>query len=113
MWNVIDKDGYKIYLSNIIDLQLKVFDKQTYSEIYVNYKGYNIVYTMEIWEFGYQCQEWSIKEKMHGDSLKHPEKMYFTVEKKDERAFIDLIYFFINENDADGMIGEDCKVDNW
>ena len=113
MWKVIDKGGYELYTNEKIDLQLKVFDKQTYSEIYVNYKGYNITFAMEVWEFGSECQDWSIDENMHGDAVKHPEEMYFTVKRKDERAFIDLIYFFINETDADGMIGEDCKIHNW
>ena len=113
MWKVIDKGGYELYTNEKIDLQLKVFDKQTYSEIYVNYKGYNITCAMEVWEFGSECQEWNIDEKMYGDAVKHPEEMYFTVEKKDERAFIDLIYFFINETDADGMIKDRYKIHNW
>ena len=113
MWKVIDNGEYELYINEKIDLQLKVVDKQTYSEIHVNYKGYNITFAMEVWEFGSECQDWSIDENMHGDAVKHQEEMYFTVKKKDERAFIDLIYFFINETDADGMIGEDCKIHNW
>lgn len=113
MWKVTDKGEYKLYISEKIDLQLKIFDKQNYSEVHVNYKGYNIAFAMGIWEFGYECQEWNIDEKMHGDAVKHPEEMYFTVEKKDERTFIDLIYFFISETDADGMIEERDKIHNW
>jgi hypothetical protein len=113
MWKVIDKDGYKLYINEEIDLQLKVVDKKNYSEIHVNYKGYNIIFAMEVWEFGSECQGWDIDEKMNGDAVKHQEEMYFTVEKKDERAFIDLIYFFIKENNADGMIGDECKIYKW
>jgi hypothetical protein len=113
MWKVIDKGNYKLYVNEKMDLQLKIFDKQTYSEIHVNYKGYNVIFTMEVWEFGSECQEWNINEKMHGDAVKHQDEMYFTVDKKDERSFIDLIYFFLNENNADGMIEKDCKIHNW
>lgn len=91
MWNTIDQDGFKLYVHEKIDLQLKVFDKQNYSKIYINYKGYNIAFAMEIWKFGNECREWNINEKIHGDILKHPKEMFFTVDKKDECAFIDLI----------------------
>ena len=82
-------------------------------EIYVNYKGYNIIFAMEVWGFGVECHEWNIKEKIKGDAIKSPAQIYFVVDKTYESAFIDLIYFFLNENNADGMIREECKILNW
>jgi hypothetical protein len=114
MWDIIDMNTYKLYMSKKINLQLKVFDKHDYSEIYVNYKGYNIIFDMGIWGFGMDLEEWNIDIQMHGDVLKGASQMYYTVSKKDERAFIDLIYFFIKESpNADGMIREDCRIENW
>lgn len=116
LWNIINKDTYKLYINTKIDsLELKVFDKRDYSEIYVNYKGYNIIFAMEVWEFGREQEEWNINDvKMHGNVVKEASQMYYTVSKKDERAFIDLIYFFIKEStNADGMISEDCRIENW
>lgn len=57
--------------------------------------------------------EWNIEVQMHGDVKKHTSEMYYTISKKDEKAFIDLIYFFISENDADGMIREESKKQKW
>jgi len=113
MWEIIDKGDYKLYVHQKIDLQLKIFDRQTYCEVHINYKGHNITFSMGIWDFRYACEEWKIKEKMSGNP-KHEEEMYFTVEKNTEKAFADLIYFFLNErNKGDAMMRETNKIQNW
>ena len=113
MWKVLDKGDYLLYVFEEIDLQIKVFDKQAYSEIYINYKGYNIAFSMGFWGFGYECQNRNIHTSLHGDAVKHQDDMYFTVQKKDERGFVDLIFFFLVESYADGMLGEDSRIKNW
>lgn len=114
LWDVIDKDTYKLYINKKMNsLELKVYDKNKYSEIYLNYKGYNIIDPMEVWEFFTYREEWNIEAHMHGYSLKNASQMYYTVGKKDERAFIDLIYFFISENQSDTMLKAKYKIENW
>ena len=112
MWEIIDKNYYKLYISNKINLEIKVFDRQDYSDIYLNYKGYNILDCMGIWGFGMDIEEWDIKCKIH-DDIKHPDEIYYSVDKKDERGFIDLIFFFLNEMHADGMISKEYEIQNW
>lgn len=113
LWDIIDKEIYKLYINKKINsLELKVYDKNEYSEIYLNYKGYNLIFSMEMWEFFTYKEEWNIKVDLHGD-LKRPSLLYYTVSQKDERKLIDLIYFFIKENDADAMIKEKDRIENW
>ena len=112
MWNIIDKKAYKLALNKNLELKLKIFEKQDGNAVYVNYKGYNIVFAMEVWGVGAECKEWEINEKMVGDPVKDIRNVHFLVDKSVTNAFMDLIYFFAQENDADGMIKNECKL-NW
>lgn len=112
MWDIIDKCSYKLFINKNIELKLKVVTKDNYSEVYVNYKGYNVVFQMEVWEFGYECREWDIHEKMIGNPVTDPVGMHFIVDLKDTGAFIDLIYFFLNENGCDGMLRKECFINH-
>ncbi|KHD35042.1 hypothetical protein NL50_15310 [Clostridium acetobutylicum] len=67
---------------------------------------------MGIWGFGMNLEDWDIKYKIHGD-IKHIDEMYYSVDKNDERSFIDLVFFFIKETNADGMISEEYKIQSW
>lgn len=109
MWDIIKKQDYKLYKSQYIDLKLKVYEAEVVDRIYVNYKGYNLTVPMAIWEFGAECIEWSINVKMVGND---PFDKYFVVDKKDTVAFIDLIYFFMIENNVDVLLQERYKA-NW
>ncbi|WP_018781737.1 hypothetical protein [Bacillus sp. 95MFCvi2.1] len=41
------------------------------------------------------------------------QEWYYIVDKKDLRLFVDLIYFFIEELDADKMISPKLGVKGW
>ncbi len=112
MWDSIDKENYKIFVNTNIDLMLKIIKVENHHEIHINYKGYNIAFPMEVWGFGSACEEWGIREKLEGDPVKDPANIFFVIEIADTRAFMDLIYFFITENNADGMLREECQA-NW
>lgn len=112
MWNVVDEGGFKLFTNKKINLKIKVYEEGAKSKIYVNYKGYNIIFAMEVWGFGMECQEWDIHEKMQGDPVKNSADMCFIVDSLCIGPFIDLIYFFIIENSADQMLREECQV-NW
>ncbi|HBF36801.1 MAG TPA: hypothetical protein DDW50_05725 [Firmicutes bacterium] len=112
MWNIIEKKTHKLYISDQINLEIKVFDRHDYSDIYLNYKGYNILFSMGVWGFGMDLEEWDIQCELHGDT-EHLDEMYYSVDKKNERALVDLIFFFLNETNADGMISEEYKIKNW
>ena len=58
----------------------------------------------------YDCKEWGIQEKLNGNVVQTPADIYFTVDKKDTGAFIDLIYFFLMERGHDSMLGERYRV---
>ncbi len=65
-----------------------------------------------VWKFGYECREWDIHEKMIGNPVTDPVGMHFIVDLKDTGAFIDLIYFFLNENGCDGMLRKECFINH-
>lgn len=111
MWNAIEKKIYKLYISDKMNLEIKVFDRHEHSDIYLNYKGYNILLCMGVWGFGMDLEEWDIQCELHGDT-EHPDEMYYSVHKKNERALVDLIFFFLNETNADDMIDEKYKIEN-
>ncbi|MCM1183347.1 MAG: hypothetical protein NC337_08240 [Roseburia sp.] len=111
MWNVVDENDYKLFISKKIDLKIKVCEEGEDSKVYVNYKGYNIVFVMEVWGFGMECEEWDIQERMRGDVVKNPADVCFVIRSLYTRPFIDLIYFFIVENSADSMLREEYRVE--
>ena len=85
------------------------YEYEKTDKVYINYKGYNLTVPMVVWEFEAECLEWSIKNvKMEGDT---PFNKHFVVGKKDSDVFLDLIYFFLVENDSDAMIQERYKAE--
>lgn len=52
MWNIFEKEKYTLYVNKFIDLKIKVYEENNKSKIYINYKGYNVAFSMFIWEFG-------------------------------------------------------------
>lgn len=110
MWETISNGRYKIFISKQLELKLSVLAEASTSRVYVNYKGYNIAFAMEIWGFGAECSSWDIKEQMIGSVPDNPSNVYFLIQSADTRAFLDLVYFFLKENNADGMIREDYKI---
>ena len=109
MWDIIKKQNYKLYKNKNIDLKIKVYEYEKTDKVYINYKGYNLTVPMVVWEFEAECLAWSIKNvKMEGDT---PFNKHFVVGKKDYDVFLDLIYFFLVENDSDAMIQERYKAE--
>lgn len=109
MWKIEYSINYKLYLSDKIDLKIKILYKNDKDvDVYLNYKGYNIFECMVIWGFGIDLEEWNIKYDVHDN--KKPSEIYYSVKREDERAFVDLIYFFISETDGDAMISEEYKI---
>ena len=108
MWKVKEKNGAQWYISDVC--QLKIINNKDNYNIWVNYKGFNIAMPMGMWGFGEEVSERGIRYGIKGDSI---EDWYFVVEKKDFDLFVDLIYFFIHENDADKMINPSLKIKKW
>ncbi len=90
--------------------QLKVIETNGYMQIWINYKGYNIVMPMMMWEFDTEPMDRKINFDVAGESF---ENWYFTVAKEDFSLFADLIYFFLTEHDADRMINPDLVITKW
>lgn len=90
--------------------QLKVIETDSVMQIWINYRGYNIVEPMMIWEFFAEPQELEIEFHIDGDSSKN---RFITVNKEDFPLFADLIYLFLTENDADRMISPDLAITKW
>ena len=110
MWNIINQGDYNIFSNKKIALRIKVIKKEKCAEIYVDYKGYNTAFIMEVWGLGDECKEWEINEKMYGDPVKNPTGIFFVVDLENVRAFIDLIYFFLIENNDEKMLKEEYKI---
>ena len=47
---------------------------------------------------------------MYGDPVKNPIGIFFVVDLENVRAFIDLIYFFLIENNDEKMLKEEYKI---
>lgn len=110
MWDIIEKEGYKLYISTKIDLKLRIYEEEDVDKIYINYKGYNIAVPMLIWEFDAECADWSIETEAGCNEKEEDNSEFFLVQKADRRPFIDLIYFFMIENNVDLMLKERYKV---
>lgn len=108
IWQIKEKEDVLWYTSDAC--QLKIIDNGNEENIWINYKGYNIVMPMEMWEFGEEITERGIKYHVAGGRF---EDWYYVIDKKDLRLFIDLIYFFIKEHDSDGMIHPHLRVKEW
>ena len=52
MWNIINQGDYNIFSNKKIALRIKVIKKEKCAEIYVDYKGYNTAFIMEVWGLG-------------------------------------------------------------
>lgn len=110
MWETITNGRYSIFINKQLELKISVSDDINANRVYVNYKGYNIAFAMEMWGFGAECLSWDIKEQIIGSVPDSASTVYFLIQSADTRAFLDLVYFFLKENNADGMIREEYKI---
>lgn len=108
IWKIEEKEDVLWYTSDVC--QLKLIRAENRINIWLNYKGYNIIMPMGMWGFDEEIAERGIKYSIQGDSM---ESWYFDIENKDLRLFTDLIYFFIKEHNADEMINLDLAIKKW
>lgn len=108
LWKIERVGDVMLYTSDKCQLRLK--EEAGAVNIWLNYKGYNIVMPMEMWGFSDEISERGIAYEIAGDRM---ESWYFVVSKKDLRIFVDLVYFFLQEHNADMMINPDLIIDKW
>jgi hypothetical protein len=108
LWKIEKAGDVMWYTSDMCQLRLK--EEADTVNIWINYKGYNIVMPMEMWGFSDEVSERGITYDIAGDKM---ESWYFVIPKKDLRIFVDLVYFFIQEQNADMMINSDLFIDKW
>lgn len=108
IWEMENRNGYQWYKSDVCNLKTKSNGDTV--DVWLNYKGYNIIMPMEIWGFTDEISERAINFKVEGDDMTN---WYYVVKEKDLRLFIDLIYFFIREHNADKMISANLRINKW
>ncbi|MGG3518527.1 hypothetical protein ABES33_00615 [Bacillus pseudomycoides] len=108
IWKIEDKKDFLWYTSDECQLKIKVNEDKV--NIWLNYNGYNIIMPMGMWGFDDEVSERGLKYCIGGD---HMQEWYYIVDKKDLRLFVDLIYFFIEEHDADKMINPKLGIKGW
>ncbi|MBU3102322.1 MULTISPECIES: hypothetical protein [Clostridium] len=108
IWEIEEKEDVMWYTSDVCKLKLK--ESENKINIWLNYKGYNIIMSMGMWGFDEEVSERGIKYDIGGDSM---EEWYFILEKKNLRLFVDLVYFFIKEHNADKMININLGIKKW
>ncbi len=95
-WNIVDRGEFVLYINQVIDLKIKVYETKDKDEIYINYKGYNVIVTMLMWKFMEEYLEFtSIQDiKMEWSGLHE----HFIINKRDRDEFLSQIFYFLMEN---------------
>lgn len=108
IWKVKKEQDIMWYTSDVC--QMKVKEVENKINIWLNYKGYNIIMPMGMWGFDEEVSERGIKYDIGGDSMS---AWYFIIEKNALRLFVDLVYFFIKEHNCDKMINTKLLIEDW
>ena len=95
-----------ICIFNSINLKLRVIDDDQLKRVYINYNGYNPLFTMLLGEFSAECKLDSIQLDIKSDIKGCTNSMYAVVPKEKLHLFIKSIYFFIMENNLECMLNE-------
>ncbi len=95
-----------ICIFNSINLKLKVIDDNQLERVYINYNGYNPLFTMLLGDFSAECELDSIQLDVKSEIKGYTNSMYAVVPKENLDLFIKSIYFFIMENKPERMLGE-------
>ena len=111
LWNIINEDGQEIYINNVIDLKVKIIEENVQDIFYINYKGYNVTYTMLMWDF-IEYIGISPIDTLNVVSGGSPFFKHFVVAPKDKENLLKEIYFFLVDNNIDGCLMPEYKV-NW
>lgn len=56
MYKIEKKENYEIYAFDEIDLRIKIVNNNLLKNVYINYKGYNPLFTMLLGEFSADCE---------------------------------------------------------
>lgn len=96
MYNVEEKDDYSVYTFNGINLKIKCVENIDNVNVYIDFDGYNPLFSMLIGDFEAECELDSINFETKTNS----DGMYAVVSKEQLTVFIKEIYFFIMENKA-------------
>ena len=107
IWEIETKPDCKIYRSD--ECKVTVFNRGEESDIYLDWKGYNIILIMEVWGFKNEAMGRDIFYTIQGESGRVKEWNY-RIRNEDLRVFIDLIYFFIKEHDMTQALSDDFKI---
>ncbi|MEL7570997.1 MAG: hypothetical protein AAGU14_10640 [Eubacteriaceae bacterium] len=108
IWEIKEKQNTYWYKSDLCEL--KIINSENKTNIFLNYKDYNIIMPMEMWGFCEEVTERNIRYDIEGDNIG---SWYYVIEKKNLRLFIDLIYYFIKEHNADKLINPKLIIKEW
>lgn len=112
MWKIEKKREYTLYINQYIDLRLKLYDKKDVNIIYVDYKGYNVLSTMMIWEFATEYLDFEVKIKKDLSELDQSSTNYYLIlDKLYAEECIDQICYFISENFKEKEWDDSYKID--
>lgn len=98
MWNIQKEDSLEKWESDICNLRV-IYDGEK-CNIYVDYKGYNVIIPMGIWGFEDEIQKRRIDYDINGETGNF-KSLSYVISKNDLRLFCDMIYFFLSENSLD------------
>ena len=86
MYTIVEKENFNIYVFDKIHMNIKIIDNGASKKVYIDYKGYNPVFTMLIGGFESECEMDSIK---------------FDVDKENGN---NTMYFIVNSNDLENSL---------
>ena len=109
MYRFEKKENFSIYIFNDMNLKIKAIDNGLLKNVYINYKGYNPLFTMLLGNFELECEMDSIKfdvDKTDGNNT-----MFCIVDREYIDAFVKEVYCFIVENKVERMLNKQDKSD--
>lgn len=113
LWDKIEKkDDYVLYVTNVIELKIRVYEMEDKNKVYINYKGYNVATAMCIWEFGTDLNLASLYDVELNYGNEGERDAYFDVSKNNTDKLLEEIYFFLVDNNMDSVCNDRRRV-NW
>lgn len=110
MYRIVKKENYEIYIFDDINLKIKLVENNAFKKIYINYKGYNPLFTMLLGDFAADCEMDSIYFDVKSEISGKNNTLYSIVQEESVELFVKNVYFFIIENKLELMLEEGDKV---
>lgn len=110
MHRIEEKENYTLYIFDDMNLKIKVVNDNLLKKVYINYKGYNPLFTMLLGEFSAECKMDSIHCEFKSEINGCNNTFYSIVQKEDLELFVKNIYFFIIENKVERMLNSKDKI---